>query len=152
MLPLVNLLRLIGYGKPGIQFLPDSPTYISYIVMLQEALAKRNDVEGLTKCFEESESSCTYYDIKLADTVIVAYLRHDKFKEAKLVFENATKRSEGPFLKAQEKFMFFFLKKRQVELALCYLDAAIFEAEDEELIHQDSWCWKGILKSKELSS
>ncbi|PON72371.1 Tetratricopeptide-like helical domain containing protein, partial [Trema orientale] len=115
--------------KPGTPLYP-RVTNIGYLVILR-ALAKLNDVEGLMKYFEEWESGCTYYDMKLADTAIVAYLLRDKFKEAKLVFENANKRSKGPFFKAREKFMFFFLKNRQVDLALSYLDANVSEAKDE---------------------
>ena len=109
------------------------PTFsnMSYLAILH-ALAKLNDVEGLMKCFKEWESGCSYYDIRLADIVIGAYLRHNMFEEAKLVFEDANKRCKGPFLKARERFMFFFLENRQVDLALSYLDAAISEAKDDE--------------------
>ncbi|PON61736.1 Tetratricopeptide-like helical domain containing protein [Parasponia andersonii] len=109
------------------------PTFnnLSYLVMLQ-SLAKLNDIEGLTKCFKEWESSCFDYDMRLADNVIATYLRCDMFEEAKLVFEDANKRISGPFLKAREKFMFFFLKNRQADLALSYLDDAVSEAKDKE--------------------
>ncbi|PON61740.1 hypothetical protein PanWU01x14_143990 [Parasponia andersonii] len=65
------------------------------------SLAKLNDIEGLIKCFNEWESSCSYYDPRLAEVVIGTYLCCDKFKEAKSVFEDANKRSKGPFFKEE---------------------------------------------------
>ena len=106
-------------------------TNTSYLAMLQ-ALAKLNDVEGLKNCFKEWESGCSYYDMRIADIVIGAYLRHDMIEEAKLVFEDANKRCKGPFLKARERFMFFSLENRQIDMALGYLDAAISEAKEYE--------------------
>ncbi|KAL5561029.1 hypothetical protein UlMin_030776 [Ulmus minor] len=104
---------------------------LSYLAMLQ-ALSKLNDIEGLKKCFKEWESRCSFYDMRLVTVVIGAYLRHDLYKEAELVFEDATRRTKGSFLKAREQFMFFFLKNRQIDLALGFLDEAVSEAKEED--------------------
>lgn len=104
---------------------------LSYLVMLQ-ALAKLKDVEGLKECFKEWESSYSVYDMRLADVVIGAYLRQDMYKEAAVVFEDATRRTKGPFFKAREMFMIFLLKVPQVDLALSFMEAAVFETKDCE--------------------
>ncbi|KAF3436555.1 hypothetical protein FNV43_RR23647 [Rhamnella rubrinervis] len=103
----------------------------SYLVMLH-ALAKLKDVEGLKECFKEWESSCSFYDMRLANVVIGAYLRQDMYKEAAVVFEDATKRTKGPFFKAREIFMINFLKSRQVDVALSFMEAAVSETKDWE--------------------
>ncbi|KAJ7977677.1 Pentatricopeptide repeat-containing protein [Quillaja saponaria] len=107
---------------------------MSYLVMLQ-ALRKLKDVEGLTKCYKEWESRCSSYDMRLANVAISAYLSQDLHKEAELVFENARKRTKGPFFKAREMFMNSFLKTCQVDLAFIHLKAAVSEVKDDE------WCW-----------
>lgn len=103
----------------------------SYLIMLQ-ALHKLKDVDGLTKCFKEWESSYSSYDIRLANVAISACLNQDKYKEAALIFDNAMKRSKGPFFKARENFMLFFLKIHQADLAASYLEAAVSEVKDNE--------------------
>ncbi|XP_060962464.1 pentatricopeptide repeat-containing protein At1g02370, mitochondrial-like [Cannabis sativa] len=109
------------------------PTFnnLSYLTMLQ-ALAKLNNIVGLKKLFKEWECSCSYYDMRLPEAAIGAYLHHGMFEEAKLVFEDAMKKSKGPFFRAREKFMFFLLRNRQLDLALGYLDAAVSEAKDDK--------------------
>lgn len=104
---------------------------LSYLVMLQ-ALSKLNDVEGLKKFFKEWESCCSCYDVRLANIAIGAYLRHDMYKDASLVFEDATKRTRGPFFKVREMFMIYFLNIRQVESALSFVEAAVSETKDDD--------------------
>ena len=106
---------------------------MSYLVMLQ-ALCKLKDVDGLTNCYKEWESSCSSYDVSLANVAISAYLSQDMYKEAALIFDDAIKRCKGPFFLAREMFMVYFLKTRQVDWALSHLKAAVSEVEDEE------WC------------
>ncbi|XVF72758.1 hypothetical protein PTKIN_Ptkin12aG0146100 [Pterospermum kingtungense] len=101
-------------------------TNLSYLVMVQ-ALAKLKDLEGLKKCFEEWESSCSVYDMRLAVSTIRGYLSGDMLEEAELVLENAMKRSKGPFTRARECFMVYFLKKRRFDLALEHEEAAVSE-------------------------
>lgn len=104
---------------------------ISYLFMLQ-ALRKLKDVDGLTKCFEEWESSFSSFDIRLSNVAISAYLNQGMYKEASLVFDGAIKRCEGPFFVARESFMVYFLKSHQVNLALDHLDAAVSELKGKE--------------------
>ncbi|EEF47249.1 pentatricopeptide repeat-containing protein At1g02370, mitochondrial [Ricinus communis] len=104
---------------------------LSYLVMLQ-ALAKLKDVEGVAKCFREWESGCTNYDMRIANVAIRVFLQHDMYEEAELIFDDALKRTRGPFFKARERFMLFFLKIHQLDLALKHMRAAFSESEKHE--------------------
>ncbi|XWS76664.1 hypothetical protein CRYUN_Cryun01aG0196800 [Craigia yunnanensis] len=104
-------------------------TNASYLIMVQ-ALVKLKDFGGLKKCFEEWESSCSIYDMRLATSTIRGYLSGDMLEEAELVLDNAMKRSKGPFTRARECFMVYFLKKRRFDLALKHMEAAISHFND----------------------
>ncbi|CAN4112808.1 unnamed protein product [Withania somnifera] len=104
-------------------------TNSSYLVMLQ-SLSKLNDMDGLKKCYEEWESSCSTYDIRLANNVIGTYLRHDMLNDAEEVFHCALERSQGPFFLAWEMFMLFFLRKRQIDLAQQFMEAIASRVKD----------------------
>lgn len=104
----------------------------SYHTMLQ-ALDRLKDIDGFQKCFEEWESSCSSYDIRLANTAVSAYIRFGKIEEAELVFHKAKKRSSGPFFIILDTFTTFHLKNRQKDLAMRYMEAAISEAEKNGL-------------------
>lgn len=54
---------------------------MSYLVRLQ-SLAKLDDMDGIKNCFEEWESGCSTYDIRLLNVVINAYVRRGMIKEA----------------------------------------------------------------------
>ncbi|KAI4301522.1 hypothetical protein L6164_034792 [Bauhinia variegata] len=108
-------------------------TNISYLVMLQ-ALSRLKDIEGLTECYKEWKSSCTSYDIRLANTAVGAYLSQDMLEEAELVLEDATRRRKGYLWKIHEMFMLFFLKHRQLDEALSHLGAIASGAKDY------GWC------------
>ncbi|KAK3034629.1 hypothetical protein RJ639_033584 [Escallonia herrerae] len=102
-----------------------------YLVMLQ-ALAKLNDIDGLKNGFQEWEPSCSSYDIRLANCAIGAYLRHDMIDEAELAFQNAVKRSSGNFCPALEMFMGYYLKNQQLDSALKCLEAAVSGVKSDE--------------------
>ncbi|XVF32909.1 hypothetical protein REPUB_Repub17cG0123400 [Reevesia pubescens] len=106
-------------------------TNTSYLIMVQ-GLAKLKDFEGLKKNFKEWESSCSIYDMRLATSAIRGYLSGNMVEEAELVLDNAMKRSKGPFTRARECFMVYFLKKRCFDLALKHMEAAVSEIND--------WC------------
>lgn len=103
----------------------------SYLIMIC-ALKRLNDMEGLIKCFKEWESRCERYDLRLVSTVISAYLSEDMGEEAALVFKEAMKKSKGPFFKIRERFMVFFLEKRQLDGAVSHLEAALSEVVGDE--------------------
>uniref|UniRef100_A0A2N9IM08 Pentacotripeptide-repeat region of PRORP domain-containing protein n=1 Tax=Fagus sylvatica TaxID=28930 RepID=A0A2N9IM08_FAGSY len=101
---------------------------MSYLIMLQ-ALRKLKDIDGLTNCYKDWESSCSSYDVRLANVVISTYLSQDMYEDAALVFESAFKRCKGPFFPAREMFMVYLLKSRQLPFALCHLELAFLEGE-----------------------
>lgn len=109
----------------------------SYTIMIH-ALRNLDDMKGLQKCFEEWESRCSSYDLRLPNTVIGAYLAHGMLEEAKSVLQNATKRSEGPFFYAWELFMGFFLKNHQIKPALEMMDVATSKVQNQN----NEWCPK----------
>ncbi|XP_022855806.1 pentatricopeptide repeat-containing protein At1g02370, mitochondrial-like [Olea europaea var. sylvestris] len=106
-------------------------TNLSYLIMLQ-ALSNLNDVDGLKKIYKEWESTCSSYDIRLANTAIGAYLTHDMINEAESVLRTAIDRSDGPFFRIYEMFIHFFLKNHQIEEALRCMEVATSGIEKNE--------------------
>lgn len=106
-------------------------TNASYLAMLR-SLRRLNDMEGIIKCFKEWESSCVSYDIRLVGIGISAYLSQNLYEEAASVFNEAIRRSKGPFFKIREMFIMFFLEKRQLGGAVSHLEAALSEVKDDE--------------------
>lgn len=104
---------------------------ISYLVMLQ-ALCKLNDIEGLKELFEEWESICFSYDMRLANVAIRGYLSQGMHEEAEFVFTNACKKTKGSFMKAREMLMVHALNTRKVDFAVSHLEAAVSESKNEE--------------------
>ncbi|KAL3827762.1 hypothetical protein ACJIZ3_016564 [Penstemon smallii] len=91
------------------------------------------DIHGLKKCYEEWESGCSCFDIRLTKTVVGAFLTHGKINEAELIFQNALDRSQGlPFFKTCVMFMAFFLKNHQIKQALEYMEVAVSRVGNEE--------------------
>ncbi|KAK4271530.1 hypothetical protein QN277_020214 [Acacia crassicarpa] len=118
-------------------------TNFSYLTMLQ-SLRRLDDIEGLTKCFEEWKTNCISYDMRVVGTVLRAYLDQDLCEEALSVFEEAIERRQGkgPFLKSQETFILYYLRKRNEDLAVHHLEAALSEAKD-----YDGWSPSPEVKS-----
>ncbi|XP_008810293.1 pentatricopeptide repeat-containing protein At4g01990, mitochondrial-like [Phoenix dactylifera] len=92
------------------------PTNTNYLIMLQ-ALRKLDDMDGLKRCFEEWESGCVNYDIRLVNTVIEAYLRKGMVDEAKLLQEKADQKGEWSDVHTFVLFIDHYLKSRELELA-----------------------------------
>lgn len=103
----------------------------SYLVMIR-TLDNLDDMEGLKECFEEWEKVCLSYDVRLANTVIGAYLRHDLLEEAESVLRTMLHRSKGPLFHAFELLMYFYLKKRDVEKAMKILETATSKAVNDK--------------------
>ncbi|XP_042516543.1 pentatricopeptide repeat-containing protein At1g02370, mitochondrial-like isoform X2 [Macadamia integrifolia] len=104
---------------------------MSYLVMLQ-ALYRLDDFDGLKKYFEEWETGCSSYDMRLANVMTSAYLRRDMVKEAELVCQGAIDRGSVLNFRTMELFMDFFLKVRRVDLALRYMEAAVSKVKENE--------------------
>ncbi|CAN1133660.1 Pentatricopeptide repeat-containing protein At1g02370, mitochondrial [Linum perenne] len=113
-------------------------TNVSYMVMLQ-SLARLKDVEGVSKVFEEWESVCTSYDMRLANIAIKVYLEHGMYDEADAVFNRATERTPGPYFKAREMLMISLLKRNQLEQALQHMKAAFGEIGQNKMGYEKGW-------------
>lgn len=108
---------------------------MNYMLMLR-SLARLDDIDGLKKCFEEWESTCGSYDIRLANIAIGVYLKHGRADEAEAVMDRALERSSGPFSIAWEMQMEFHLRNQQIKSALQCMEAAVSGLNDSE------WCPK----------
>lgn len=115
----------------------ETTSNVSYRIILQ-ALAKVKDLEGMIKCFEEWESNCTYYDTRVANVVVGGYLKHDMVEEAELVFQEAVKKSKGPFVQTLALFMKHYLASQQMDLAFKCLETAAAREESDWYPHGDS--------------
>ncbi|CAI0406676.1 unnamed protein product [Linum tenue] len=101
-------------------------TNSSYLVIIQ-ALSRLKDVEGVSRLFAEWESACSSYDMKIANAAVKFYLERGMCEEAEMVFDGATKRTQGPYFRAREMMMISFLKRRQLDSALQQMKAALAE-------------------------
>ncbi|KAF5177678.1 Pentatricopeptide repeat-containing protein [Thalictrum thalictroides] len=102
-----------------------------YLHKLQ-ALHRLGDTDGLKKCFEEWESNCANYDIRLVNVLIESYLNREMVKEAEALREAAEKKGGKPNFRTLEMLMNFYLKKRQVDSALKCLGSAASRLKDNE--------------------
>ncbi|OMO82109.1 hypothetical protein COLO4_23216 [Corchorus olitorius] len=105
------------------QFFP-TVTNMSYLTMIH-ALIKLKDFKGLKECYEEWESSCSSYDMRLATSTVRGFLSADMLEQAEGVLDDAMKKRRELSSKAMEPFMVYFLNKCQFDSALKHLEAAI---------------------------
>lgn len=106
-------------------------TNLSYLTMLQ-SLARLDDLDGMKKCFEEWESGCSSYDIRLANVLINSYMRRGMTEEAKMLLESAANRAPGPNFNSLESNMDFYLKNNEMELALKCMEIAVSKVKKNE--------------------
>ncbi|KAG1338765.1 pentatricopeptide repeat-containing protein, mitochondrial [Cocos nucifera] len=98
-------------------------TNLSYLIMLQ-ALNKLDNIDELKQCFEEWESACVTYDVRLANVLIGAYLRKEMVKEALTLWEKAMQKSAHSDFRTPELFTSYYLKRKEMDLALKCLEVA----------------------------
>ncbi|KAL3648118.1 hypothetical protein CASFOL_009086 [Castilleja foliolosa] len=103
----------------------------SYLMMFQ-ALRTLNDMSGLKKCYEEWESVCSIYDIRLLNTAIGSFLGNDMIEEAENVLKTALQKSGGPFFKTWEMFMNFYLKNKEINRALEIMNIVTLKVGENE--------------------
>jgi pentatricopeptide repeat protein len=97
---------------------------ISYLNMIQ-VLVNLKDLPGAEKCFREWESSCTAYDIRVANVLIGAYAKLDILEKAEELKERARRRGAKPNAKTWEIFLDYHLQKGDFKLAVECLSEAI---------------------------
>ncbi|KAL8149147.1 hypothetical protein AgCh_006234 [Apium graveolens] len=104
---------------------------VSTLIMVQ-SLSRLDDIEGFKKIFQEWESNCSSYDIRIAKAAMLLYVKHGLIREAEDVFDNIMKRCKGPFYVHCKPLILYYLDKKQVDLALRCLEAAMSEVKDNE--------------------
>lgn len=97
---------------------------ISYLNMIQ-VLVNLKDLPGAEKCFREWESSCTTYDIRVANVLIGTYAKLDMLEKAEELKERARRRGAKPNAKTWEIFLDYHLRNADFKLAVNCLSEAI---------------------------
>lgn len=97
---------------------------ISYLNMIQ-VLVNLKDLPGAEKCFREWESSCTTYDIRVANVLIGTYAKLDMLEKAEELKERARRRGAKPNAKTWEIFLDHHLRNADFKLAVDCLSEAI---------------------------
>lgn len=97
---------------------------ISYLNMIQ-VLVNLNDLPGAEKCFREWESGCSTYDMRVANVLISAYAKSSLLEKAEKLKERARSRGAKPNAKTWEIFLDYYLKHRDIKLAVSCLANAI---------------------------
>ncbi|XP_020274756.1 pentatricopeptide repeat-containing protein At1g02370, mitochondrial-like isoform X2 [Asparagus officinalis] len=86
------------------------------------ALGILGDVDGVKQCFEEWESVCINYDVKVLNVVIDAYLRKGMVEEAESLREKGIEKGLGLDFRTLDLFTDYYLERNDVGLALKCLD------------------------------
>lgn len=103
----------------------------SYYHMLH-ALKKLGDVDGLKQCFQEWVSFCDFYDVKLGNVVIDAYLKRGMVKEAEKVWETSISKGHGSDFRTLELFTEFYLERHEMGLANKHLERFVGIVKQEK--------------------
>jgi len=86
------------------------------------ALKTIGNMDGLKQCFEEWESVCVSYDIKLPNLMINSYLRKDMVKEAESLREKCIEKGVGLDYRTLELFTDYYLERKDRVSALKCLE------------------------------
>ncbi|KAG6494635.1 hypothetical protein ZIOFF_042395 [Zingiber officinale] len=110
------------------------PSNLSYLNMLR-ALDKFDDTSGQQDLYEEWQSVCTLFDVRLANLLIGSYLRKDMIQQAQSLWEKSSKRGAIPDFKTCFMFLDHFLQKNDMNSALVWLETAASSSSGK----QDRW-------------
>eukprot|EP00252_Welwitschia_mirabilis_P004487 TRINITY_DN14819_c0_g1_i1.p1 TRINITY_DN14819_c0_g1~~TRINITY_DN14819_c0_g1_i1.p1 ORF type:complete len:327 (+),score=55.06 TRINITY_DN14819_c0_g1_i1:2-982(+) len=89
----------------------------SYICLLK-AIVKLGDIQGAEKYFEDWESKCTVYDIRVSNILIEEYINKEQIEKAEALLQRAIDRKGKPIYKTWDIFLAGYLKKKQMNLAV----------------------------------
>jgi pentatricopeptide repeat protein len=90
-----------------------------------QVLVNLKDLPGAEKCFREWESSCTTYDIRVANVLIGAYAKLNMLEKAEEIKERARRRGAKPNAKTWEIFLDYHLRNADFKLVVDCLSEAI---------------------------
>ncbi|KAL6626296.1 hypothetical protein ACP70R_030022 [Stipagrostis hirtigluma subsp. patula] len=96
-------------------------TNTSYLGMLQ-ALYKLNDTDRMKQIFEEWESSCENYDVRLTNMMIRAHLKSGVSEEAESFWEKAKEKGADFDSKTCELFLDHYMGKGDMIAALNWVE------------------------------
>ncbi|KAA8529611.1 hypothetical protein F0562_034289 [Nyssa sinensis] len=97
---------------------------ISYLNMIQ-VLVDLKDLPGAEKCFREWESSCSTYDIRVANILIDAYTKEGLLEKAEELKERSRRRGAKPNAKTWEIFLDYYLEHGEIKSAVDCVENAI---------------------------
>lgn len=97
---------------------------ISYLNVIQ-VLVKLKDVPAAEAIFEEWESKCSMYDMRVANAVIAAYLKEDMLEKAQEFKKRAKKRGGRLNSKTWEIFMDFYMRKGDMKMVMRCVDRGV---------------------------
>ncbi|XVE74994.1 hypothetical protein DITRI_Ditri12bG0062100 [Diplodiscus trichospermus] len=90
---------------------------ISYLNMIQVVVTLK-DLPGAEKCFREWESGCSTYDIRIANSLIRAYVKEGLIEKAMELKDRARRRGAKPNARTWEIFLDYYLKNGDIKLAV----------------------------------
>ncbi|KAG6494632.1 pentatricopeptide repeat-containing protein At4g01990, mitochondrial-like [Zingiber officinale] len=107
------------------------PTNISYLTMLR-SLDRLDDINGQQDLYEEWESVCMSFDVRLTNVMIGSYLRKNMIQQAQRVWEKASERGAVPDFKTCDMFLDYYLKNNDIDSALMWLETRISRMKRNE--------------------
>ncbi|XP_074302505.1 large ribosomal subunit protein mL101 (rPPR4)-like [Silene latifolia] len=118
-----NLIEVYRLWRSLRLAFPKTPN-VAYLNMIQR-LVTLKDLKGAEKCFADWESSCTNYDIRIANVLMGAYIKDGSLQQAKELRKRACKRGAKPNAKTWEIFLEHYLKAGEVKLAVDCVERAV---------------------------
>ncbi|KAG0459161.1 hypothetical protein HPP92_022289 [Vanilla planifolia] len=97
---------------------------ISYLNVIQ-ALVKLKDIPAAETIFREWESHCSTYDMRVANSLISAYLKEDMLEKAEAVKKRAKRAGGRLNSKTWELFMDYFLQKGDMKKVIRCVDRGV---------------------------
>lgn len=118
-----NLLEVYRVWRSLRLTFPRTPN-IAYLNMIQ-VLVNLKDIPGAEKCFSEWESSCTTYDIRIANSLIGYYIKEGFLEKAQELKQRAGGRGAKPNARTWEIFLDHHMKQGEIESAVNCVENAI---------------------------
>ncbi|XP_047341835.1 pentatricopeptide repeat-containing protein At1g60770 [Impatiens glandulifera] len=103
---------------------------ISYLNMIK-VLVNLKDLPGAEKCFREWESSCSVFDIRIANILIGSYVKGGEIAKAEELKERMKRRGCNPNAKTWEILTDYYLEKGNTETAVGCIGKGIMASRGE---------------------
>ncbi|KAJ1692731.1 hypothetical protein LUZ63_009429 [Rhynchospora breviuscula] len=103
---------------------------MSYLNMIQ-VLSNLNDLTGAEAIFKDWELKCKDYDIRVANAMIMAYIKEGMFDQAVCIKKGAKTKGGRLNAKTWEIFMDYYLEKGDLKMAHWCADRAIKKGKSQ---------------------